>query len=268
MPDGEIRVLCAGKAAAPLASTVVRLCESRIRAGLVVGAAPAALPDTFEAIPGSHPVPSAESERAGRRALALAQSLAPGEMLLVLLSGGASAMMAVPAGGITLEDKRRTTERLLKSGADIHALNTVRKHLSAIKGGWLAAKAAGPSRTFAVSDVVGDDLSVIASGPTVPDSSTFADAAGVVARYGGVETYPGSVVAYLAAGHRGDVPETPKPGDPRLADAVAAVIAGRRDAMAGAAAEAGSRGYHVVCMEEPIVGEARVLLPRASPGGA
>src|SRR5205823_14619426 len=106
------------------------------------------------------------------------------EMLLVLLSGGASAMMAVPADGITLDDKRHTTERLLKAGADIHALNTVRKHISAIKGGWLAACTEGPSRTFAISDVVGDDLSVIASGPTVPDASTFDDALMVLQRFG------------------------------------------------------------------------------------
>jgi glycerate-2-kinase len=107
--------------------------------------------------------------------------------------------MAVPADGVSLEDKRRTTEQLLRAGADIQALNTVRKHLSAIKGGWLANRAAGPVRTFVISDVVGDDPSVIASGPTVPDASTFADARQLLDRYGGTAAYPEAVVARLIA---------------------------------------------------------------------
>jgi glycerate 2-kinase len=154
--------------------------------------------------------------------------------------------MAVPADGITLDDKRRTTDRLLKAGADIYALNTVRKHISAIKGGWLAARASGPCRTFAISDVVGDDLSVIASGPTVPDSSTFDDALSVLQRFDGLEAYPVAVVARLSAGRRGAVDETPKPEDPRLARTVSTVIGSRRDAMDAAVAEAESRGYRVV----------------------
>jgi glycerate 2-kinase len=257
LPEGDLRVLCAGKAASALASTIVGLCGSRIRAGLVVGDAPPVMPPEFESIPGSHPVPTAESERAGRRALTFAGSLPEGQLLLVLLSGGASAMMAVPAEGITLEDKRHTTSRLLKRGADIYALNTVRKHISGVKGGWLAALAAGPSRTYAISDVVGDDLSVIASGPTVGDSTTFADAVEVLRRFGPIDDYPSSVVARLAAGERGEKPETPKPGDSRLGRAISTVIGSRSDAMAGAVAEAESRGYHVLRIDEPILGEAR-----------
>ena len=115
----------------------------------------------------------------------LPDSLEADERLLVLLSGGASALMAVPAEGITLEDKRATTERLLRAGADIHALNTVRKHLSAIKGGWLAARAGGMCDTLVISDVVGDDPSFIASGPTVADPSRFVDAMDVIRRFGG-----------------------------------------------------------------------------------
>jgi hydroxypyruvate reductase len=182
-------------------------------------------------------------------------------VLLVLLSGGASALMAVPADGLTLDDKRRTTEQLLRSGADIHALNAVRKHLSAIKGGWLAARTPGSSRTFAVSDVVGDDLSVIASGPTVPDASTFAEALDVLRRFGSVDAYPAAVVTRLEKGERGEVPETPKPGDARLSRADAAVIGGRRDAMDGAAREAEARGYHVVRIDDPVIGEARITAP-------
>src|SRR5207249_7824546 len=122
---------------------------------------------------GGHPLPTAASEEAGRRALTIADAVLPGETLVVLLSGGASALMAVPADGVTLDDKRAATNQLLQAGADIYALNTVRKHLSAIKGGWLAARTRAACIALAISDVVGDDLSVIASGPTVADASTF-----------------------------------------------------------------------------------------------
>jgi hydroxypyruvate reductase len=207
---------------------------------------------------GGHPVPTIGSEQAGRRALGVAGSLEADETLVVLLSGGASALMAVPAAGVALDDKRATTDRLLRAGADIHSLNTVRKHLSAIKGGWLAAGAPGACRAFAISDVVGDDLSVIASGPTVGDSSTFGDAVDVLRRFGGEGAYPRAVVARLAKGARGDVPETPKPGDPRLVRAASAVIGGRHDAMDGAVGEAERLGYHVVRIDDPVVGEARI----------
>jgi glycerate 2-kinase len=257
LPTANFRLICAGKAAASMASAFVRLRGSQIRAALVVGADPSEVPAGFESIPGGHPIPNEASERAGRRALALAASATGDETLLVLLSGGASAMMAVPADGITLDDKRATTDRLLKAGADIYALNTVRKHISAIKGGWLAARASAPTRTFAISDVVGDDLSVIASGPTIADASTFNEAMNVLQRFGGLAAYPASVVARLSAGQRGGVAETPKPDDPRLGRAVSTVIGSRRDAMDAAVAEAAARGYHVVRHDEPVIGEAR-----------
>jgi hydroxypyruvate reductase len=204
-----------------------------------------------------HPIPNADSERAGRAALALAAGLGADEELLVLLSGGASALMAVPADGVTLDDKARTTALLLRAGADIHALNCVRKHLSAIKGGALAAAARGGTHTLAISDVVGDDLSVIASGPTVPDATTFKDALGIVGRFGGEREFPAPVVARLQQGAAGGIGESPKPGDPRLARAIARVIASRHDAMRGAAARAQALGYEVVVLDEPVVGEAR-----------
>src|SRR5207342_2780668 len=143
--------------------------------------------------------------------------------LLVLLSGGASALMAVPADGITVEDKRATTERLMRAGADIHALNTVRKHLSAIKGGRLAARAGGACDALVISDVVGDDPSFIASGPTVADATRFEDALDVLRRFGGEAAYPSAVVSRLKQGASGAVAETPKPGDPRLAQTRTAV---------------------------------------------
>jgi len=180
-----------------------------------------------------------------------------GELLVVLLSGGGSALMTLPAEGITLEDKQRTAKRLMAQGADIHELNTVRKHLSSIKGGLLAAAAPATVITLAVSDVVGDDLSVIASGPTVPDASTYADALAVLARRGGLDGYPAAVVDRLQRGERGLVPETPKPGG-ALRHSHARVIGPQRGAIDAARARAESLGYHVHVVDEPVTGEARV----------
>jgi hydroxypyruvate reductase len=165
--------------------------------------------------------------------------------------------MAVPADGITLDDKRATTHGLLRAGADILALNTVRKHLSAIKGGWLAARAGGVCQALAISDVVGDDPSVIASGPTVADATVFADALDVLRRFGGETAYPSAVVARLRRGADGAVEDTPKPGDARIAQTSTRVIGSRRNAMTGALAEAVALGYHVLCVDDPVVGEAR-----------
>jgi hydroxypyruvate reductase len=240
-----------------MATAAARRLGSRVRAGLVVAAAPAPVPDGWELIVGGHPLPTAPSERAGRRALALAESCEPGERLVVLLSGGASALMSVPADGVTLDDKRATTARLLRAGADIHALNTVRKHLSAMKGGWLAACARGDCDTLAISDVVGDDPSVIASGPTVADASRFEDALDVLRRFGGEAAYPSAVVARLRRGADGAVPETPKPGDARIVRTTTTVIGSRRNAMAGALAAAVALGYHVLRLDDPVIGEAR-----------
>jgi glycerate 2-kinase len=240
-----------------MASAVARIAGARLRGGLVVGPAAAGVPAGLEVFKGGHPVPTAGSEAAGRRALAVARQVGAGDGLLVLLSGGASALMAVPASGLTLEHKRQTTEILLRAGADIGALNTVRKHLSAVKGGWLAAATLAACRTLAVSDVVGDNPSLIGSGPTVADASTFAEAIEALNRFGGAGAYPGAVVSYLAAGVRGERPETPGPGDGRLAHAETLVIGSRRDAMRGAAEEAARRGYGVVVIDAPIVGEAR-----------
>ena len=259
-PDA-VRLIAAGKAAPAMAMAAWRLLGSRIRGGLLISMAPRDVPWPFESIAGGHPVPTPGSERAGRRALAIADALGADETLVVLLSGGASALMAVPAADVTLDDKRATTEGLLRAGADIHALNTVRKHLSAIKGGWLAACAGGSCRTFAISDVVGDDLSAIGSGPTVADSTTFGEALDILRRFGGEAAYPRAVVARLTEGARGAVVETPKPGDRRLTHARAAVIGGRRDAMDGVAREAETLGYHVGRIDDPVVGEARLAAP-------
>jgi glycerate 2-kinase len=259
-PGRRVFAIAVGKAAAPMARALVDDLGAGLAGGLVI--APDAMPlPPLHVRAGRHPVPDATSEAAGREALSLARQLKPDDALVVLLSGGASALMVVPAEGLTLDDKRAATAQLLKAGADIEELNTVRKHLSAIKGGRLAAATPARVLTLAISDVVGDDLSVIGSGPTMPDPSSFADAAAVIARRGGWTAFPGSVRRVIEEGLRGERPESPKPGDARLRDSVAQVIGSRREAMAGAAAEARARGYHVVVHETAVVGEARAAGP-------
>ena len=244
-----------------MASAASEILGDALTAGVVITPNSAPVKSPLRVMVAEHPQPGTGSEAAGLRALEIARAVPRGERLLVLLSGGASSLMAVPASGITLEEKRRATAVLLKSGADIYALNTVRKHLSAIKGGRLAVATQGECRTLAISDVVGDDLSFIGSGPTVGDASTFADARRVIGAFGGAAAYPASVVAHLDAGLRGEQAETPKPGDRRLERSTAAVVGGRFNAMRGAADAARARGYDVAMIEAPLVGEARIAAP-------
>ena len=166
-------------------------------------------------------------------------------------------MMAMPAGDLSLADKRRTSELLLQAGATIGELNTVRKHLSGVKGGRLAASSAGAIVTLAISDVVGDDLSTIASGPTVPDPTTFTDALDVLDKHGGRHRYPPPVLRWLTRGAGDPINETPKPHHPRLARSTARVIGGRLTAVEGAKKAAESLGYRIYPIEAPVVGEAR-----------
>ena len=215
------------------------------------------LPPTAQWYSSAHPVPDTRSLLAGRAVLDIASAGQVEDLLVLLLSGGASAVMALPADGISLEDKRRASERLLKEGAEVHALNTVRKHLSAIKGGQLAAAARGAVLTLAVSDVVGDDLSAIGSGPTVSDSTTFGDALAILDQHGGRDQYPDAVVARLTGGVAGRIAETPKPGDSRLVRSTSFVIGGSRTAVDGARAAAEGLGYTVHLIDAPLVGEAR-----------
>jgi len=255
MPERYVSV-AAGKAAVAMASGAAAVLGDRLRTGAIISPGTQTVVG-FESIRGGHPIPDAGSERGGRRALELAASLRDRETLLVLLSGGASALMAVPADGITLADKQRTTAQLLRAGADIYALNTIRKHLSAIKGGWLADRAAGRVRTYVISDVVGDDVSVIASGPTVFDASTFDDARGLIDRFGGAGAFPAPVVDRLDRGVRGDIRDTPKAAVGHAVAPTIAVIGSRRNAMAGAAARAAALGYEVLRLDDAVVGDAR-----------
>jgi glycerate 2-kinase len=262
LQDRRLRVIAVGKAAPFMAASFASIPEMQVRDGIVIGThLPIELPKPFLWIPSSHPLPDQRSVDAGRRALEVARQTNSDETLVVLLSGGASALMAVPAGSLTLDDKRTAVQALLKGGADITALNTIRKHLSAVKGGRLAAAAAGPTVCFAISDVVGDDVSVIGSGPTVPDPSTYRDAWEYVERLGVAGQLTSAARGYLLAGVEGRLEETPSPGDPRLERSVTRVIGGRFNAMRGAAEAARSLGYEVITMDEPIVGDARTVGP-------
>jgi glycerate 2-kinase len=257
-----VDVIVAGKAAAPMIAACAATAGVPLRTLLAIG--PRRDPDASLALPSStdwydagHPLPDAGSVNGARRALDVARGADESDLLLVLISGGGSALMALPPPEIPLDAKQRTARILMEQGADIYELNTVRKHLSAIKGGQLAVAARGSVLTLAVSDVVGDDLSVIASGPTVADDSTFAAALDVLERRGGRASYPEPVVDRLVRGAAGDVPETPSSGDPRLVRAHAHVIGPQRGAIDGARQAAESLGYHVYIVAEPVTGEAR-----------
>jgi glycerate 2-kinase len=255
-----VDVIAAGKAASRMLAAFLDGARRPIRRRLGVGPRRTAgqpLPQDAMWIDAGHPLPDEGSVAGARRALEIASASGRDDLLCVLLSGGGSALMALPAPGITLDDKQRTARTLMNAGADIYELNTVRKHVSAIKGGQLAAASAGAVLTLAISDVVGDDLSVIASGPTVPDNSTYTAALDVLARRGGLGRYPGAVVHRLREGAAGRTSETPAAGDARLARASARVIGAQRGAIDGARRAAESLGYHVWIIDEPITGEAR-----------
>ena len=208
-----------------------------------------------------HPVPNEESVRAGHRALELAKNLSEKELLVVLLSGGASAGLSVPSEGISSKEKRITTDALLSSGVSIDGLNCVRKHLSSIKGGLLGVAARGRVLTLAISDVVNpvpDDPTVIGSGPTVPDPTTFGDALRVCCQPQIRDDVPQRVREYLRRGSLGERVETPLPGDIRLEDSVYRIVGTRLDAIEGARQKAIELGFKAIVLDEPVVGEARV----------
>ncbi|HEX6161981.1 MAG TPA: DUF4147 domain-containing protein [Vicinamibacterales bacterium] len=255
--DRGLHVIAVGKAAAAMAAAFVTVPHLAIRKAIAIGThAHAGLPQTVEWIESSHPFPDARSEAAGNRAVAIAQGVHSGEALVILLSGGASALMASPLDGISLADKIGTTKRMMAAGADIHALNTVRRHLSKVKGGRLAEACIGTTITLAISDVVGDDLNTIGSGPGVPDASTWSDAKAALHRFGG-DTHARAVLDIVERGVAGKVPDTPKPGSASMRRAHARVIGSRADAMEGAQAAAAARGYRTIVFPEAVTGEAK-----------
>src|ERR1035437_2279484 len=194
------------------------------------------------------------------RIVRIAAGAGKDDLVICLISGGASALMPAPAEGITLEEKQATTRLLLASGANIHEINAIRKHISRIKGGQLARLAA-PARieSLMLSDVIGDNLDVIGSGPTAPDASTFADAVGLLDRYGIRERVPAPVRERLEQGARGAAPETPKPDDPVFARVRNTIVGSNRLALAAAANRARALGYRTLVLSSEIqIGRAHV----------
>ena len=253
-PQGRTVVIGAGKSAALMASVLEDAWKGPVE-GVVVTRDEHAVPTKRIAVlEARHPVPDARSEAAARRILEAVRGLGEDDLVIALISGGGSALMSLPAPGLTAEDKQAVNRALLASGATIHEMNAVRKHLSAIKGGRLAA-AAAPARivTLAISDVPGDDPAVIASGPTVPDPTSFADARTLITRYG--ITLPDAVAAHLLRGEE----ETPKPGDPRLDRSAFRMIATPQMALEAAAATARAQGLAALILGDALEGESGVV---------
>jgi hydroxypyruvate reductase len=251
-PKGRTIVVGAGKAAATMAQAVEDNWPGEL-SGLVVTRYGHHAPcKRIQVVEAAHPVPDLAGREAAEKILRMVQGLTRDDLVLCLISGGGSALLSLPAPGLTLQDKQAINRALLRSGANIAEMNCVRKHLSAIKGGRLAA-ACHPAKvvTLTISDVPGDDPAVIASGPTVPDPTTFADARAILAKYGIEE--PRSVVEHLRAAED----ETPKPGDPRLAGVETHLIAAPQQSLEAAAQVARAAGVTPVILGDSLEGEAR-----------
>jgi glycerate 2-kinase len=266
---GRVIVLGCGKAGAAMARAVETILGDRIAEGFVV------VKDGYTSstrrvrlAEAGHPVPDARGQAAAARLLALAEGAGRDDLIVVLISGGGSALTPAPISGVTLEEKQALTGLLLAAGATIDELNAVRKHLSRFKGGQLARAASpAPVLTLILSDVIGDPLDVIASGPTAPDPTTFADALAVLTRRSLLERVPASVRARLEAGARGEVDETPKPGDPLFARVTHRIVGNNALVVDAAATRARALGYEPHVLTRELQGETRevaaVLIARA-----
>lgn len=255
----NVWVMGAGKADAPMARALERILGERITDGvLVVKEGHGLALETVRVHEASHPLPDQRGLAGTREVLELARRAGPEDLVLALLSGGGSALLVAPAEGISLEDKQEVTRLLLACGATIHEINTVRKHLSAVKGGQLA-RAVYPATVVSLilSDVIGDDLDAIASGPTVPDPTTFQQARDVLFRYGIWEGVPELVRARLEAGAAGRIRETPKPGDTCFEKSHWEIVGSNLQALEAASEQAGKMGYRTLILGSGIEGETR-----------
>ena len=251
----NIYVIGAGKAGAQMAQAVEKLLGPRITAGLVnIKYGHAARLRRIELNECGHPVPDAKGEHGAARIAQLAQHASARDLVICLVSGGASALLPLPAPPVTLADKQATTRLLLNCGADIHEINCIRKHISLVKGGQLA-RLAYPATvlTLILSDVIGDDLDVIGSGPTVPDRTTFLDARAILEKYAIWASVPAAIRERLSSG----APETPKPGDAIFAKVQNLIVASNRLAVDAAMREARALGFNTMALSTFIEGEAR-----------
>ena len=255
----RVLLLGAGKGAAAMAQAVEGILGHRLDRGLVVTKYGHGLPlERTTVLESGHPVPDEAGVRGAERLLALADETTADDLVLCLISGGASALIPAPQPPVTLADKQAATRRLLECGASIHEINAIRKHLSRLKGGRLArALAPATVATLIISDVVGDDLDVIASGPTAPDGSTFADCRAILDRHALCGRVPQSVERLIDAGCAGRADESCKADDPCFARMRNTVVAGNAMALEGAARAARELGYEPVITDRAMQGEAR-----------
>ena len=257
---GFSRVICvgAGKASGSMALAVEQQLGKWLEEGVVVvKEGYGCRPSTIQIRQAGHPIPDKRSERAGKKILNLVRSLTCDDLLLVILSGGASSLLVAPAQHIQLADKQKTTRLLLQSGASIDEINVVRKHLSAIKGGRLAEATSATIIGLLLSDVIGNDVSTIGSGPTVPDPSTVQDAHTILKSYDLWKRIPQSVRVHLQQGLRGKVPETPKPGNRAFRRASHHIVGNNRLAVEGLAQKANAIGIQSLILTTTLTGEAR-----------
>ncbi len=256
-PRGRTLAIGAGKAAAAMAAAVENGWPAGAPlSGLVITRYGHGLPTRhIEVIEAGHPVPDEAGERAAQRICDEVAKLGPDDLLLALVSGGGSALLSLPVASISMADLKATTKELLRCGAKIEEINTVRKHLSAIQGGRLAAQCKAPILALVISDVTGDDPTHIASGPCAPDPTTYADAQAILARYGC--TVPPAVSDTLARGQRGELAETPKPGDPVFARVENRVIATAQQSLQAAADKFLGNDITPVILGDSVTGEAR-----------
>ncbi len=256
------QIVCvgAGKASGHMAQSLEQILGKYLEDGIVV------VKDGYgthtkkiQIIEASHPLPDARGVRAAKQILKISQSLTKQDLLIVLLSGGASSLLCAPAPGQTLADKQRTTNILLRCGANIHELNTVRKHLSVIKGGQLAQATSAKILTVIISDVLGDDLATIGSGPTIPDPTTFQDAQTILEQYQIWSNVPELIREHLENGIKGHIPETWKGRSPHSSQYQSVILANNQTAMNGIAKEAERLGLRPYILNTPLQGEAKDL---------
>ena len=270
----RIFVVAAGKAAAPMCSAVEALLQDRVTGGLAVTkydhgqSSDQSAATRIRVVEAGHPLPDEAGVLAGQEVLALVEQANSDDLVIALLSGGGSALLVAPAGestansgqtlpALTLTDMQGMTDALLACGATINEMNCLRKHTSAVKGGQLARSAAPATLlTLALSDVIGSPLDVIASGPTVPDESTWTDAWAIVEKYGLDDALPASVRNRLQAGLAGDIPDTPKPHDPVFENSNTLVVADNHTAANAALAKATELGYNTILLSTYVEGEA------------
>jgi hydroxypyruvate reductase len=253
----RILVIGAGKASAPMAQAVEKILGPRIRKGMVVTKQGYVAPlRRIKLVQGGHPLPDKGGLEGTRRSLKLISNLNQDDLVICLISGGGSSLLVSPGPGISLKDVKELTDQLLRCGADIKEINTIRKHISQIKGGRLAQKAY-PAHviTLILSDVIGSRLDSIASGPTAPDTTTFSDCLKIIQKYKLKNMIPKSIHDHLKKGAQGKIKETPKPGDPIFKKVRNSIIGSNSLALEAARKKAEGLGFNTAIISRPVSGD-------------